>query len=128
MAIGDLRTGLSIRIPHGTPAVRLNSLRYKDLIQDLVLNERDPDTLEVKYRDLLTPERFAELQAGLTEIRQRLIGKEGFLDLDITRVQGDFIQGFYSNVLWLQENSGHSFGEDLSERDKQALTAFLATL
>ena len=26
------------------------------------------------------------------------------------------------------ENAGHRFGEDLSEPDKQALTAFLATL
>lgn len=128
IAIGDIRTGLSLRIPKGFPAVMLNSLRYKDLIQDMVLNERDPEKLAAKYRDLLSPERFAELKSGLTEMRNRLVAAAGFLDLDITAVQSDFVQGFYSNVLELQENAGHAFGANLGDREKQALIAFLATL
>jgi len=31
-------------------------------------------------------------------------------------------------ILALHNRSGHSFGETLSERDKQALIAFVATL
>lgn len=128
IVIGDLETGLSIKVPKGFPAAMLNSLRYKDLVQDMVLSERDPARLEAKYSSLLSPERFAELKAGLGELKGRLIARAGLFQLDITEVQSDFIQGYYSNVLDLQENAGHTFGSELSDREKQALIAFLATL
>ena len=49
--------------------------------------------------------------------------------LDLTEVQGEFIQTYYSNVLSERiENAGHRFGEALSGDEKRALTAFLATL
>ncbi|MCC2663257.1 MAG: hypothetical protein K0S35_1179, partial [Geminicoccaceae bacterium] len=35
---------------------------------------------------------------------------------------------YYSNSRARIENAGHRFGEDLSDADKKALTAFLATL
>ena len=48
---------------------------------------------------------------------------------DLTlQVGNDFVQRYYSNVLEHQENAGHRFGEGLSDDDKQALIAFLATL
>ena len=50
------------------------------------------------------------------------------MTFDITAVQSDFIQRYYSNVLGRIENAGHRFGENLSDREKQALIAFLATL
>lgn len=128
MTIGDLETGLSLRVPKGFPAVMLNSLRYNDLLQDVVLKERDPAKLERKYEALLTPEQFAELKEGLGRVRQKLLSSPGFLTLDITAVQSDFIQRYYSNVLERIENAGHRFGENLSEREEQALIAFVATL
>jgi hypothetical protein len=48
--------------------------------------------------------------------------------LDISQVESDFIQRYYSNVLERIENAGHRFGETLSDREKQALIAFVATL
>lgn len=126
--IGDLETGLQVTIPKGFPAAMINSLRYKDLIQDMVLNQRNPAKLEAKYAGLLPPDRFAELKTGLSELRNRLIAQAGTFQLDISEVQSDFIQSYYSNVLDLQENAGHTFGSDLSDREKQALIAFLATL
>jgi hypothetical protein len=129
VTIGDLETGLSLKLPKGFPAVMLNSLRYKDLLQDVVLNERDPTTLQAKYAELLTPERFAELKSGLAALRTRLLSLRGYALLDITQVQSEFIQTYYSNVLSTRiENAGHRFGEELSDREKQALIAFLATL
>jgi hypothetical protein len=134
---GDLETGLSLRLPKDTPAQLLNSLRYKDLIQDMVLAERNPEKLEAKYEDQLTVRRFKELKAGLAQLRSTLLSQPGRLTIDITRMpdgQGGtagghgFIQAYYSNALSLVENAGHRFGEGLSDRDKQALTAFLATL
>jgi hypothetical protein len=126
--IGDLETGLSLRIPKGFPAVMLNSLRYQDLLQDVVLAEGDPAKLEGKYQTLMTPEQLDGLKDGLARMRDELLSVDGFKMLDITAVQSEFIQRYYSNVLERVENAGHRFGENLSERDKQALIAFVATL
>jgi hypothetical protein len=126
--IGDLETGFSLRIPKSFPAVMLNSLRYQDLLQDLVLAERDPAKLERKYETLMTPEGLTELKDGLGLIREELLSVDGFKMLDITAVQSEFIQRYYSNVLERVENAGHRFGESLSDREKQALIAFVATL
>ena len=106
----------------------LNSLRYQDLLQDVVLAARDPAKLDRKYETLLTPEQLAELKQGLGQIRQELLSKQGFMTFDITAVQSDFIQRYYSNVLERIESAGHRFGENLSDREKQALIAFVATL
>ena len=40
----------------------------------------------------------------------------------------DFVRRYYATCVDEVENAGHRFGEDLSETDKRALTAFLATL
>jgi hypothetical protein len=128
MKIGDITTGLSIVIPKGVPAVLINSLRYKDLIQDLVLLRRDTPKLDAKYKGILTDAQLTDLKRGLDATWPVLTRATGQLKLDITTVQNEFIQRYYSNVLGRSENSGHRFGEDLAERDKQALIAFLATL
>jgi hypothetical protein len=137
MNIGGIEASLSLRLPKDMPAVLLNSLRYKDLIQDIVLNERSPAKLEAKYEDLLTVRQFKEFKAGLGNLRD-ILRRPGNVTIDIsqneikvTPSQGlsDFIQTYYSNVLTQRvENAGHRFGADLSEREKQALIAFLATL
>ncbi len=140
----DRDLGLQLRIPAGFPAVDVNSLRYKDLIQDLVLVARDPDRLDAKYQTRMTPEQRTELRAGLTKMRSALLGDVpvsviqlavGREDEVVERIQGrtlevsdSFIQRFYSNVLGRVENAGHRFGEGLSEREKKALIAFVATL
>ncbi len=127
VTIGNIEVGLSIKLPKGSPVVKLNSLRFKDMLQDIILL-RDPDKLEAKYKDILTADRFRELKAGLEQLHRTLIGNVGRFTLDITQVQSDFIQNYYSNVLDRVDNAGHRFGEDLSDREKQALIAFLATL
>jgi hypothetical protein len=128
LKIGDITTGLTIRIPKGFPAVALNSLRYKDLIQDMVLLERHPDKLDAKYQTLLTPAQYADLKSGLKELRARLLKEREKFVMDITGDPNTFVQRYYSNVLDRIENKGHRFGEDLSPDDKKALIAFLATL
>ena len=128
LRLGSAETGLSLRVPRGTPAVMLNSLRFKDLIQDLVLSDRDPAKLSAKYQGILPPGRLKALQDSLARLRATLLKQAGTFTLDITAVEGDFIQSYYSNVLERVENAGHRFGENLSEREKQALIAFVATL
>jgi hypothetical protein len=129
LKIGDIEFGgLSLRIPKGFPAVMLNSLRSKDLIQDVLLIKRDPVQLEAKYKSLLTPAQFEELSAGLLKLRNKLVSQPDYLVVDMDPVENEFIQKYYSNLLSYIENSGHRFGEKLSDREKQALIAFLATL
>ena len=65
--------GLSLTIPAGFPAVDVNSLRYKDMVQDIVLVGRDPDQFEAKYATLLTAPRRDELREGLLAIRSELL-------------------------------------------------------
>jgi hypothetical protein len=136
--------GLSLTIPAGFPAVDVNSLRYKDLIQDLVLVGRDPAKFDAKYAELLTAPQRDELRSGLQQIREVLLetstinGIElvlGREDAVVARVQdltlqvgNDFVQRYYSNVLGHVENGGHEFGASLSPREKAALIAFVATL
>jgi hypothetical protein len=128
ISIGELQTGLSLRLPKGLPATMLNSLRYKDLIQDMVLLEREPAKLQAKYADQLTVRRFEELKQGLAAVRRNLLAQQGKALLDLSSPETAFIQAYYGNALDRIENAGHRFGEGLSERDKKALTAFLATL
>ncbi len=126
--IGDIETGLSLRLPKGFPAVALNSLRYKDLIQDVVLYNRNREKLDRKYETLLTADQYAELKAGLDDLLKTLVTNPGHMVLDLIGDRGEFVQRYYSNVLDRIENAGHRFGEDLSDREKQALIAFIATL
>jgi hypothetical protein len=126
--IPSVPSGLRIRLPKGYPAVLLNSLRYKDLLQDIVLAQSDPAKLEAKYREILTPAQFEELKEGLGRVRVPVTARDGPSTLDITVTEREFIQSYYSNSLTRIENLGHHFGADLPDRDKQALIAFLATL
>jgi hypothetical protein len=48
--------------------------------------------------------------------------------VDILREKRDFLSANYQTCTQETENEGHRFGEDLSEADKKALTAFLATM
>ena len=126
--LGDIEGGLSLMLPKGKPAILINSLRYKDMLQDLVLSRRDADKLDAKYRDILTPVQLRELKDGLAALDVDIGRRRGHFTIDISEPQRAFIQAYYSNALGRAENAGHRFGEDLSEREKRALIAFLATL
>jgi hypothetical protein len=128
LKIGDLETGLLMRVPQGYPAVALNSLRFKDMLQDLVLAARDPQRFEEKYATLLTEAQRTELKGELTNLRSEILAADGQFILDLVGDKRAFIQRYYSNVLERIENSGHRFGEDLTDQEKQALIAFVATL
>jgi hypothetical protein len=130
-----LRLGLvqfptfSLKLPKGSPAIMINSLRYKDMLQDVVLAKRDPGKLAAKYNGILTPDRLGELTAGLQKLGLVLLeAKRDNFTFDLSVPEAAFIQTFYSNVLGRVENRGHEFGTKLSDPEKQALIAFLATL
>jgi hypothetical protein len=108
-----------VKIPAGSSAGFLNGLQHKQLIGDLFLAKRAPGKLEAAGQKDLVP----TLEAIADEIL-----KQPARFVDILREQRDFLSANYETCTQEIENEGHRFGEDLSEADKKALTAFLATL
>ncbi|MQM31994.1 MAG: hypothetical protein CRU78_16375, partial [Candidatus Accumulibacter phosphatis] len=108
-----------VKIPAGSSAGFLNGLMHKQLIGDLFLAKRHPDKLEAAGKASLLP--------TLQTIADEII-KNPSRFVEILREQRDFISANYETCTEEIENQGHRFGEDLSEADKKALTAFLATL
>ena len=108
-----------VRIPEGASVGFLNGLQHKQLIGDLFLAKRDPVKLEAAGKKDLVP----TLQAMADEVL-----KHPARFVEILREQRDFFSANYETCTQEIENEGHRFGEDLSEADKKALTAFLATL
>ena len=97
----------------------LNGLQYKELIGDLFLAKRRPEALEKAGRKDLQP-TLAALADDVLKNPARFV--------DILREKRDFLSAHYQTCTEEIENGGHRFGEDLSDADKKALTAFLATL
>lgn len=126
MELGDIELGLSLRVPPGVPQAALGTLRHKDLLGDSVLLAIGEDRVRDKYAPLLTNDQIDELVAGLRAIRSEVI-ESGDLVKSLGQHWG-FVEKYYSNSKARIENAGHRFGEDLSDADKKALTAFLATL
>jgi hypothetical protein len=123
-----LGISLSIKFPKGKPALDIASLRFKDLIQDMVLVLRGEQRFTAKYQTLLDQARRDELQAGLKRMHGEMLKAAGKDYFEVTDEARTFIQKFYSNTLERIENNGHRFGESLSDQDKDALIAFVATL
>lgn len=108
-----------VKIPKGASAGFLNGLLHKQLIGDLFLAKRDPARLEAAGRKDLVP----TLQAIADEVL-----KNPARFVEILREKRDFLSAHYQSCDQMVENEGHRFGEDLSDADKKAVTAFLATL
>ena len=125
---GLLGIQLSLVIPKGTAAIDINSLRFKDLLQDVVLLKRDTNKLDAKYKDLLDVGQLAALKEGLLRLILAVILDDKPTVIELSGERGAFVRKFYSNILDRVENTGHRFGETLSDKDKDALIAFIATL
>ncbi len=108
-----------IRVPKGAHAGFLNGLMHKQLVDDLYLAKRDPASLERAGKKDLVPTLHA--------IADEVLGKPSRF-VDIVGERRDFIVANYQTCTQFIENEGHRFGEALSDADKNALTAFLATL
>jgi len=107
------------RIPKGSHAGFLNGFTHKEFIDDLFLAKRDPASLEAAGKKDIVPE--------LRGIADDLL-KNPARFVEIIKEKRDFLRSRYETCMQEVENEGHRFGEDLSEEDKKALTAFLATM
>jgi len=108
-----------VRIPKGSSAGFIGGLLHKSFIVDLYLAKRDPARLEAAGKKDIVP----ELQGIADDIL-----KNPTRFVKVLSEKRDFLRNRYLTCMQEVENDGHRFGEDLSEADKKALTAFLATL
>ena len=119
--------GLTLTVPKGTNAGLLGNFQHKQFIVDLVLSKTNPQQLENKLARSLGKDKAKDVAAQMRSVADEIlrdptqlvkaVGKRLPLVLDV-----------YSSCTADVEDAGHRFGEDLPEPDKQALTAFLATL
>jgi hypothetical protein len=114
---------VAVVFPADTPSSRIGNFRHKEFAGDLVLSKVDYGTLEEKYVARYGPENGKAVAVIIREKAKELVD-----DPKKLLVIGAELREVYSNSLMLREDEGHRFGEDLSDSDKQALTAFLATL
>lgn len=110
--------GFTLRVPAGTAAGALGNFQYKKFVGDIVLAKLDRKTLESRHGKAMADE--------LATVADEIIAKPDALVNTIK--QRPALLKFYSTCLDVVENKGHRFGQDLSEADKNALIAFIATL
>ncbi|MBD0306123.1 MAG: cytochrome c, partial [Nitrospiraceae bacterium] len=115
----------TIVFPAGIPSSRIGNFQHKEYVLDLVGLKKGKET-ELK-RKLIARHGSDRGEKVFMALQERL---HDFFDPEqpeIT-VKESLLLEAYSNSPELRENDGHLFGEDLSDKDKKALTAFLATL
>ncbi len=118
--IGKRYLQFRITIPKGTPQAMVGNLLYKNLIVDIVLSVSDFDALKIKLND----EHSAREVRGLLD---EFI-ENANTPINVIEKHQTLIKKYYMTNTDFVENSGHPFGTHLSDREKRALTAFLATL
>jgi hypothetical protein len=111
---------IRIEIPKGTPQATVGNLLYKQLAVDLVLSVTDAAALRTKLKD----------DAAAKEVRGMLdefVANLG-TPLNVIEKHRALIRKYYMTSTDFWENAGHPFGTGLSDREKKALIAFVATL
>ncbi|MEK7748250.1 MAG: cytochrome c [Nitrospirota bacterium] len=104
-----------IVFPKGIPAARIGNFNHKAFAGDIILSRVDFKKLVEK--------RGEAIAKKVKERGDQLIAQPGRL----IEVAGE-LRDVYSNSPTIIENEGHPFGEGLSDKDKGALIAFMATL
>ncbi len=111
---------IRIVIPASTPQAMVGNLLYKQLVVDMVESKTNFDALKTRLQD---EQAAKEVQTMLGEFVANLGRPMNVIDKHQALVKKHYMT---STDFW--ENSGHPFGTGLSDQDKKALTAFVATL
>jgi hypothetical protein len=118
--------GFKVTIPAGTRSGALGNFQHKQFAQDLLLSKLRPLEVQERLNRTLGEKRGQEVFASLNEIREEVVRDPTKMIEAVGRHKE--LLAVYSSCTADVENAGHRFGEGLSAADKQALTAFLATL
>jgi len=122
--------GFTVRVPAGATAGNVGNFRHKEFIDDLVRAKLKPAELEARLAKLLPAAEAKQLAAEMQSIGKAIVSDPDRLVEVVkeARARTPALWQVYSSCGTEIENDGHRFGEDLSEADKNALIAFLATL
>ncbi|MDD2873371.1 MAG: cytochrome c, partial [Azoarcus sp.] len=124
--------GFELTIPseidgRGVTAGTIGNFQHKQFIVDLVRAKMAPKALQAELTSRLGAEAGKKVFTDLKAITGELAGKPNAL-VAALQARPYLIKQTYSSCTAEIENDGHRFGEDLSDADKNALIAFLATL
>jgi cytochrome c1 len=122
--------GLTVRVPAGATAGNVGNFLHKAFIDDLVRAKLDPGELEARLAKVLPAAEAKQLTAEMQRIGRAIVADPDRLveEVKAARARTPAFWQVYSSCNSEIENDGHRFGEDLSDADKNALIAFLATL
>ena len=122
--------GFTVRVPAGASEGSVGNFLHKAFIDDLVRAKLKPDALEARYAKVLPAAEARQLTAEMQRIGKAIVADPGRLvdEVKAARARTPAFWQVYSSCNSGIENDGHRFGEDLSDADKKALIAFLATL
>lgn len=122
--------GFTVRVPAGATAGNVGNFRHKDFIVDLVRAKLKPKELESRLATVLPAAEAQKLAAEMQAIGRAIVSDPNRLVEVVkeARARTPALWQVYSSCSAEIENDGHRFGEDLSDADKNALIAFLATL
>jgi hypothetical protein len=122
--------GFTVRVPAGGNAGDVGDFQHKAFIIDLLTAKLRPAELEARLAKRLPADEAKKLAAEMQNIGTAIAADPGSLVEVVkeARARTPSLWRVYSSCTDEIENEGHRFGEDLSEADKKALIAFLATL
>src|SRR5262245_27551283 len=118
--------GATFTVPKGTSTASLVNFRSKVLVGDLVELRVRPDVLETRLRKMFGEQDAKRHVDELRAVGDELLKRSGN-PVEAIRLRPGLLQRYGTCNVDI-ENDGHTFGQDLSERDKNALIAFVATL
>jgi hypothetical protein len=122
--------GFTVRVPAGATAGNVGNFLHKDFIVDLARARLQPQALEARLATVLPAAEARRLTAEMQTIGRAIVSDPDRL-VDVVKAargRNPALWQVYSSCSAEIENDGHRFGEDLSDADKNALIAFLATL
>jgi hypothetical protein len=117
---------MTVVLPKGMNSAGLGNFDHKAFVRDLVELRLKPQVLEQRLGRELGAEEATKTVADLRAVSGELL-KSPERPIETMRRHPRLVE-LYSSCTADIENDGHRFGEDLSDQDKKALIAFLATL
>jgi len=118
--------GLTLVLPAGISTGGVASFQHKVFVNDMILARLEPSAFDEKLARQFGEVEGKRIAAELRAVTGK-IAKEP--DRMVEAIRGlPHLVAIYSSCTADVENEGHRFGEDLSDSDKKALIAFLATL
>jgi hypothetical protein len=118
--------GMTVVLPKGMNSAGLGNFDHKAFVRDLVELRLKPQVLEQRLGRELGAEEATKTVADLRAVSGELL-KSPERPIQTMSRHPRLVE-LYSSCTADIENDGHRFGEDLSDQDKKALIAFLATL